>query len=70
VQGGLAAAVFGRDEDDSAMELRQRDVDEQIVCLAPFLTDATWPLNELVKWDAFSICRAFRLANPESITTV
>ena len=49
-QGSLAAAVFGRDEDDSAMELRQRDVDEQIVCMTPFLKDVTWPLNELVKW--------------------
>ena len=49
-QGVLAAAVFGRDEDDSAMELRQRDVDEQIVCMTPFLTDATWPINELVQW--------------------
>ena len=27
-QGLLAASVFGRDEDDGVMELRQRDVDE------------------------------------------
>ena len=30
------------------MELRQRDVDEQLVCLTPFFTDATWPLS--VPW--------------------
>ena len=48
-QGVLAAAVFGRDEDDSAMELRQRDVDEQILCLTQFFTHP-WRLTELVPW--------------------
>ena len=44
-QGMLAATVFGRDEDDSGMELRQRDVDEQLVCFMNFMSDP-WPMNE------------------------
>eukprot|EP01045_Picozoa_sp_COSAG04_P029841 COSAG04_NODE_5005_length_1784_cov_1.227300_4_plen_58_part_00 len=30
MQGMVAANVFGRDEDDSVMELRQQDVDEAV----------------------------------------
>ena len=36
----------GRDEDDSGMELCQRDVDENLSCIAEFLTIHPYPLNE------------------------
>ena len=44
LQGALAAAVFGRDEDDSDMELRQEDVDQNILCIKDLLEE--WPLTE------------------------
>ena len=36
-QGWLVSAVFGRDEDGSVMELRQRDVDELTTILLKIL---------------------------------
>ena len=45
----LASTVFGRDEEDNTMELRQADVDEVVLCLSgqtsgeSFL--AMFPLN-------------------------
>ena len=37
MQALLAANVFGRDEDDSAMELRQQDVDDVVGLFVNYL---------------------------------
>ena len=42
-QALLAAAVWGRDEDDSGLELRQRDMDEGVLVLLAYL-DGRMPL--------------------------
>lgn len=48
-QGYLAASVYGRDEDDSVMALRQRDVDDGLqMCLR--LLDGSVPVNLRAEW--------------------
>ena len=42
-QAMLASAVFGRDEDDSEMDLRQRDVDEAVTLLL-WILDGRHPI--------------------------
>ena len=49
MQAFLAANVFGRDEDDSVIELRQQDVTEVVEMLSGHL-DARLPFNMRGWW--------------------